>query len=101
MKFLTLLALLSAPAFADSDTFVFPQTEGAGTGFAEIVAPSPSSQAETNALNSTGNNLSGPALSTGSASLSTGGSRSSVPGAGFQHGSSVTGSAPSNVPSGF
>lgn len=102
MKFLALLTLLASPAFADDSTFVFPQTEGAGTGFAEIVAPSPATQAQTRVLNSPGNNFTGTSeLPTGSSSLSTGGVSSSVPEAGYQRGSNVTGSAPSSVPSGF
>ena len=48
-----------------------------------------------------GNNLSGPTLNSGSFSLSTGSTPSSVPEAGFSRGSSVGGGAPSSVPSGF
>jgi hypothetical protein len=101
MKLLALLALISTPALADDPTFVFPKTEGAGTGFAEIVAPTPQSAAQQRVLNQPGNTLSGPEISTGSSSLSTGGAASSVPDAGYQRGSTVTGSAPSSVPSGF
>jgi hypothetical protein len=101
MKYLVLMSLFSAPAFADDATFVFPKTEGAGTGFAEIVAPTPQSAAQQRILNSPGNNLSGSEISTGSSSLSTGGVGSGVPEAGYQRGSTVTGSAPSSVPSGF
>ncbi|MGZ3661087.1 MAG: hypothetical protein ACXVB9_05260 [Bdellovibrionota bacterium] len=104
MKLFLLSLLLLSPlaARADDTTFVFPQTEGAGHGFAEIVAPTPQSAAAQAALDSGGNSATGfSSLPSGSSSLSTGGVASGVPEAGFTKGSSVTPSSPSSVPSNF
>ena len=108
MKLLLTLILVLAGSQAiaradDNPTFVFPTTEGAGTGFAEIVAPGPSSNAiTTNSLDSAGNSITGfGGVATGSSSLSTGGVASGVPDAGFTAGSSVTPNSPSSVPSDF
>jgi hypothetical protein len=102
MRLLALLTLLSRSASPDDSTFVFPQTEGASTGFAEIVPPNPLSQSQMRILNSAGETFTGSnELPTGSSSLIQSGLSSSVPDAGYQRGSAVTGSAPSSVPSGF